>query len=428
MSATLNRKARLPRIALPSNMPRGIIRATAEHDMVDPGDVLREIAAAVNGRLTAIEGDIDRLTNALAGMIAASGPASGARKDPRRSNPAHAEYANAFHNYFRRGESHVPGGLVALRELEIKSSMSVGSNPDGGYTVLPEIDQAIESALSPVSPMRSLANVIPTGSAEYRKLINTSRNAVGWVGETDERTVTTSATFVEQRFPVMEMYAMPAATQSLLDDSFTDIGAWLAGAVVDDFAQQEGLAFVSGDGVMKPRGVLSYDTSDLDDYDSSGVRSRPWGQVQYVATGSATPSSDQLVAALVQMTQSLAIKYRPNAKWVFSRAFGNTVRQLKDQQGRLLFSDNGRLVSGLPETLLGFEIQWDDAWPSDGANALVAGLGDWKRAYLIVDRMGSRVLRDPYTQKPYVLFYTTKRVGGGVQNFEAYKLLKFATS
>ena len=114
--------------------------------------------------------------------------------------------------------------------------MSVGSNPDGGYTVLPEIDQAIDSALSPISPMRSMATVIQTGTAEYKKLVNTSRNASGWVGEVDKRTVTTSATLSSIKFPVMEMYAMPAASQRLLDDSFIDIGAWLAGAVVDDFA------------------------------------------------------------------------------------------------------------------------------------------------------------------------------------------------
>ena len=224
---------------------------------------------------------------------------------------------------------------------------------------------------------------------------------------------------------------MPAATQSLLDDSFIDIGAWLAGAVTDDFAQQEGLAFIQGDGNMKPSGIIGgYPSSSADDYDTQGNRVRPWGTLQYVPAGSATPSDDQLVSALVSMTQKLGIKYRANASWSFSREFGNTIRGLKDSTGRLLFSDNGQLVSGLPETLLGFPIFWDDSYssPSAGANATVAAFGDFKRGYLIVDRMGTRVLRDPYTSKPDVLFYCTKRVGGGVQNFEALKLLKYLTS
>jgi HK97 family phage major capsid protein len=430
MSAFLNRKAHLPRIALPTNTPRGLIHASiiaAEQDNVGAEEVLRELAGAVNGRLKAIEGDVDKLTNRWAAQVAASGP-SGARPDPRNANPNVAEYRAAFHRYFRRGEGAIAGGEAALRDLEVKAALSVGSNPDGGWTVLPEMDQQIDSALSPISPMRGLATVMQIGSAEYKKLVNTSRNATGWVGETDVRAATQNAKFSELRFPAMEIYSMPAATQSLLDDSFIDIGTWLSGAVTDDFAQQEGLAFIAGNGVMKPRGVLGYPSTADDDYDSSGNRVRPWGSLQYIAAGSATPSSDQLVTALVSMTQKLGIKYRANASWSFSREFGNTVRGLKDSTGRLLFSDNGRLVSGLPETLLGFDIFWDDSYPSSGANAMVAALGDFKRGYLIVDRMGTRVLRDPFTSKPDVLFYCTKRVGGGVQNFEALKLLKFASS
>ena len=179
---------------------------------------------------------------------------------------------------------------------------------------------------------------------------------------------------------------------------------------------------------MKPRGVLGYPTSALGDYDLSGLRSRPGGRYRRRdrkldplkrSIGSCAGTNDLITGDQIPCQASLGIS---------RSAFGNTVRQLKDLQGRLLFSDNGRLVSGLPETLLGFPIAWDDSYPSSGANALVAAFGDWKRGYLIVDRMGSRVLRDPYTSKPYVLFYCTKRVGGGVQNFEALKLLKFATS
>jgi HK97 family phage major capsid protein len=432
MSAFLNRKAHLPRIALPTNTPRGLIHASviaAEQD-VSAEEVLRGIASAVDGRLKAVEADVDRMTNRWASQVAASGP-SGARPDPRSANPNVNEYRAAFHRYFRHGEGSIPGGEAALRDLEVKAALSVGSNPDGGWTVLPEMDQQIDSALSPVSPMRSMATVMQIGSAEYKKLVNTSRNATGWVGETDVRTATQNAKFNEMRFPAQELYSMPAATQSLLDDSFIDIGAWLTGAVTDDFAAQEGNAFIAGNGVMKPFGIIGgYQSTADDDYDSSGNRIRAWGKLQYVPAGATSPSSDQLVATLVSMTQKLGIKYRANASWAFSRDFGNTVRGLKDSTGKLLFSDNGRLVSGLPETLLGFPINWDDSYPgvSAGANAIVAAFGDFKRGYLIVDRMGSRVLRDPYTSKPDVLFYCTKRVGGGVQNFEAIKLLKLASS
>ncbi len=220
-------------------------------------------------------------------------------------------------------------------------------------------------------------------------------------------------------FPAMELYAMPAATQSLLDDSVVDIEQWIADEVQIAFAEQEGAAFVNGDGVNKPKGFLSYTTIA----DSSWT----WGNVGYVATGvsgafpAANPSD-----VLFNLIYALRAGYRQNAKWVMGRRTQSLVRQFKTTTGEYIWAPP-ESAEGLA-TLINFPIVEAEDMPDPGANSLSIAFGDFERGYLVVDRVGIRVLRDPYSAKPYVLFYTTKRVGGGVQDFEAIKLLKFGVS
>ncbi|WP_157113131.1 phage major capsid protein [Bradyrhizobium embrapense] len=363
--------------------------------------------------------DIEKLNEKQASLTALGGGGAKASKDPRVSNPNLPEYAKAFATYFRRGENALQGGASALRDLEVKAAMSIGSDPDGGYTVLPEIEQTIDEVVQQISPMRDLATVRTIGTSEYRKLVNQHGTASGWVGEVDSRPQTAGSNLSELKFPVMEMYAMPAASQSLLDDAFVDIGAWIAGEVQLEFARQEGNAFVVGDGQNKPNGIIG-------GYQTVANAAYAWGKIGFVTTGAAGAfAATNPADCLVDLLHSVKSPYRINSTFIANRGTLGAIRKLKDGQGNYLLNMVLR-QEGFIEEILGRPAVEMPDMPDMGANSLSVAYGDFKRGYLIIDRIGIRVLRDPYTAKPYVLFYTTKRVGGGVQNFEAIKLLKFA--
>jgi HK97 family phage major capsid protein len=310
------------------------------------------------------------------------------------------------------------GESAGLRALEVKA-MSVGSNPDGGYVAPPEMEREIGRRLSVVSPIRSLAGVREISATVYKKPFMTAGPATGWVGETDARPQTATPTIAELTFPAMELYAMPAATATLLEDAAVNIEEWLAGEVEQVFAEQEGLAFVTGDGVNKPKGFLAYTTV------ANGSWS--WGNIGYVATGAAGafPASNPS-DVLIDLIYALRPGYRQNATFVMNRKTQSTVRKFKDTTGNYLWQPpataDGRA------SLIGFPLADAEDMPDVAADSLSIAFGDFRRGYLVVDRQGVRVLRDPFMSKPYVLFYTTKRVGGGVQDFDAIKLLKFAVS
>ncbi len=322
------------------------------------------------------------------------------------------EHKAAFEGYMRTGES------AGLRTLEVKA-MSVGSNPDGGYVVPFEIEKAIGERLTAISPIRSIAGVREISGNVYKKPFMTAGPAVGWVGETDARPQTTSPTLDQLSFPAMELYAMPAATATLLEDAAVNIDQWLAGEVEQVFAEQEGAAFVSGDGTNKPKGFLSYT--------NVANASWVWGDIGYVATGAAGafPASDPS-DVLVDLVYALKAGYRQNGTFVMNRKTQSVIRKFKDTSGAYLWQPpavaNGRA------SLMTFPVIEAEDMPDIAANSYSVAFGDFRRGYLVVDRQGVRVLRDPFTAKPYVLFYTTKRVGGGVQDFDAIKLLKFAAS
>jgi HK97 family phage major capsid protein len=322
------------------------------------------------------------------------------------------EHKAAFDSYIRRGET---GGL---RQLELKA-MSIGSNPDGGYLVPPEIEQTIGKRLAAISPIRSIADVREVSAAVYKKPFMTAGPAVGWVGETAARPQTASPTLDELSFPAMELYAMPAASATLLEDAVVDIDQWLAAEVEQAFAEQEGAAFVSGDGVNKPKGFLAY-TAVAD-------ASWSWGNLGYLATGAAGAfAASNASDVLVDLIYSVRAGYRQNGAFVMNRKTQSVIRKFKDANGNYLWQPPA--VVGDRASLMTFQVVEAEDMPDIAANAFAIAFGDFRRGYLVVDRQGVRILRDPYSAKPYVLFYTTKRVGGGVQDFSAIKLLKFAAS
>src|SRR5581483_402045 len=241
----------------------------------------------------------------------------------------------------------------------------------------------------------------------------------GWVAETATRPETdtpTLAALSEMSFPTMELYAMPAATQALLDDAAVNIDEWIAEEVRDSFAQQEGTAFVTGNGTAKPRGFL--------DYTKVAQGSWAWGSIGFILTGvdGAFPASDP-GDKLIDLVYAVKSGYRANGTFVFNRATQAVIRKMKDGEDNYLWQPAAK--AGDASTLMGFPVAESEDMPNIAADSYSVAFGDFRRGYLIVDRVGIRVLRDPYSQKPYVLFYTTKRVGGGVQDFDAIKLLKF---
>ncbi|MER2266526.1 phage major capsid protein [Methylobacterium oxalidis] len=321
-----------------------------------------------------------------------------------------AEHKAAFDLYVRAGES------AGLKRLEEKA-LSAGAGPDGGYLVPPTIEREVLRRLAALSPIRALATVRTISGGQYKRAMSVTAPVAGWVAETAARPQTDSPVLAEMSYPAMELYAMPAATQTLLDDAVVDIDAWLADEVETAFAEQEGAAFVSGNGVSRPKGFLAADT----------VANTAWvpGKIGFVGTGvsagfpAANPSD-----VLFDLVYGLRAAYRQNGTFVMNRRVQSTIRKFKDADGNYLWQPP--LAAGGAATLLGFPVAEAEAMPDIAAASLSLAFGDFRRGYLVVDRTGLRVLRDPYSAKPYVLFYTTKRVGGGVQDHEAIKLLRFA--
>jgi HK97 family phage major capsid protein len=331
-------------------------------------------------------------------------------KAPGRSSSP--EHKAAFETYMRGGAEQ------PLRRLEEKA-LSVGSPGDGGYTVPIEIETFIMKRLAQISPIRQIAGNRQVSSPTFTKAFSPTGPQGGWVAETTADTVTASPPLQQMVFPTMELYAMPSATQQLLDDSIVDIETWLAGEIDTLFAVQEGAAFVNGTGTNMPKGFLQYPTVQDASYS--------WGNIGYLATGVAgglptTNPSD----ILLQLAYEIQAGYRQNATWVMARKTQAQIRMLKDSLGHYLWQPPA--MPGGQAMLMNFPLVEAEDMPQIAAGSFSIAFGDFQRGYLVVDRIGLRLLRDPYSAKPFVLFYTTKRVGGGVQDFAAIKLLKFDVS
>lgn len=375
--------------------------------------------AVVSEKLGAINASITDLTSALETAQAALAAAQlgGVGEDGLTAEAR--EHAGVFNTWFRKGDRAIDADL---RDLEVKAKLTTQSDPDGGYLVPETMEAGIDRVLGAVSAVRSISRVINISGQTYKKLVNQGGASSGWVGEQGSRAETTTPTLREIAINVHELYAQPAATQTALDDSIFDVEAWLAEEVAIEFAEEEGAAFVSGDGVSKPRGILSYTKVANSSYQ--------WGKLGFTVTGHATafvaPTAELSPAdCLVDLYYSLKSGYRNGATWLTSDAVLGTIRKMKDGDGNYLWSPPAS--SADVPTILQKPVVTDDNMEALGAGKFPVAFGDFKRGYLIADRQGIRVLRDPYTSKPNVLFYTTKRVGGGVVNFEAIKLLKCST-
>jgi len=309
----------------------------------------------------------------------------------------------------------VDGYLRRGREAEVKS-LSGAVPSDGGYAVPRQIDAAIARELTEISPIRAIAQVVQTGSAGYRKLVTTGGTASGWVSETAARPGTDTPNFAEIAPPTGELYANPAASQAMLDDAGFDLEAWLAAEIAMEFARAEGAAFVNGSGFDQPEGFLNAPATTAID----GVR--PFGTLQYIGSGDAAGLGSEPEVRLIDLVHTLKAGHRQGASFVMNSATLATVRKLRTLDGGFLWQPG--MVEGQPDRLLGYPVVEAEDMPDVGAGACPIAFGNFRHGYLIAERSATQILRDPFTNKPFVHFYATRRVGGQVLDGAAIKLLK----
>ncbi len=361
--------------------------------------------ALTNEHLFKINNVIDNFKSRLDGFeTVMNRPALGGEYKSEASSRDASEHKSAFINYIRKG---VEGELAYLE----KKALSVGSDADGGYLVTPQMSSVLARTIFETSPMRKIASVTQI-SSDTLEIIedNTSAGADWATTESAEVEDSTTPEIGKISIEVHELVAQPKATQKLIDDSSIDIEQWLTEKLADVFSRKENTAFISGNGTAKPTGILSYPAG-------TGA-----GQIQQINSGtSAVVTAD----SLINLYYALKDEYAINATFLMNRATIQAMRLLKEATTNQYLWQPG-LSLGTPDTLLGVPVMQASDMPVAAANSLSVAVGDFKRAYQIVDRFGVRILRDPYTEKPFVKFYTTKRVGGEVVNFEAIKLLKLA--
>lgn len=365
----------------------------ASFDLVSRQDDAEKAITVLRSDVDEVKARLDRVSRA-----AARPALSGIAKEPG------VELKGFIDGYLRRGSL-----------AEIKSIR--GTVPqDGGYSVPREIDAQIMSELLAISPIRRLAQVVQTGTSGYRKLVTTGGFASGWVGETIARPETATPEFAEVAPPTGELYANPAASQAMLDDAAFDLEAWLASEIAMEFARAEGAAFISGTGVDQPLGFLASPVS------LAGDAVRTFGTLQYIGSGNANGFDTNPESRMIDLVHTMKAGHRQGASWVMNSSTLAEVRKLKTADGAFLWQPG--LVEGQPDRLLGYTVVEAEDMPDIAAGAFPIAFGNFKAGYLIAERSATQILRDPFTNKPFVHFYATKRVGGQVLDSAAIKLLK----
>ncbi|MBM1309794.1 phage major capsid protein [Sulfitobacter mediterraneus] len=330
-----------------------------------------------------------------------------ARTPLSAANDTAAPHQVAFQAYLRNGDD---DGLRGL-ELEGKS-MSTAVNSDGGYLVDPQTSERVQSVLNTTASIRAIAAVVQVEATSYDVLVDHTDVGAGWATETDPAVETDTPQIDRITIALHELSALPKASQRLLDDSAFDIEGWLSGRIADKFARAEADAFINGDGIDKPKGLMAHSAVDNVIW--------TWGNLGYVPTGI---DGDLTAEAIVDLVYALGAQYRANGSFVMNSKTAGLVRKLKDGDGRFMWSDG--LAAGEPARLMGYPVLVAEDMPDVASDAMAIAFGDFNAGYTVAERPDLRILRDPFSAKPHVLFYATKRVGGDVSDFAAIKLLKF---
>jgi len=366
----------------------------ASFNLVTRQDAAEEALGALRTDVEEVKSRLDRVSRAASRPVLDSGI------------PISAEVKSFVNGYLRNG-----------RETELKSATGVNL-ADGGYAVPREIDALISSRLKNISPIRAVAQVVQTGSSGYRKLVTTGGTASGWVSETTARPETTTPSFAEIAPPTGELYANPAASQSMLDDAAFDLESWLADEIAMEFARAEGAAFINGTGINQPKGFLSAPSAPDND------AARPFGTLQFLASGDATGFDAAPEIKLIDLVHSLKAGHRQGATWVMNSATLAQVRKLKAEDGSFVWQPG--LMEGQPNRLLGYPVLEAEDMPDIAADSCPIAFGNFRSGYLITERSATSILRDPFSNKPFVHFYSVKRIGGQVLDSDAIKLLRIS--
>lgn len=404
-----------------SPRPRAIA-GTVRADATDPKALIAQINSAfeefkvaqnqalaakaddvvLNNKIDAINATLSDVEAALNEKIAAAAIGSA----PGDMKPTDPVYLNAFKAHMRKGDN---------AGAEVMNAVSVGTAADGGYLAPVEWDRTITNKLKQRSPIRENSQVIQISGNGFSRVYNDGVIGSGWVGETAARAATTTPGLTTLAYNTGEIYAFPQITQTALDDVALDLEQWIADEVEGEFAIQENTAFLSGNGTNKPTGILNYVTG------GANAATHPWGAITgTTVAGAAAVTTDEVV----DLVYSLPSERIANAKFYMNRTSLGKLRKLKDGQGNYIWQPS--FVAGQPSTLQGYPVIEVPGMPNMTTGLVSILFGDMERTYLVIDRIGIRVLRDPFTNKPYVGFYTTKRVGGGVQNPEYMRFIKQA--
>ena len=329
------------------------------------------------------------------------------------STEDYAQYKNSFFKV----AAGVPMDDLSSAE---RKAMSAGSDPDGGYLLPHSTQGRMVQKLWDQSVMRQVCNVVNISTDKLEGIIDNNEADAGWVSELGTRSDSSTPQVGKYEIQAHELYAMPKISQKLIDDASTDVESWLAGKVADKFARVEGTAFAAGTGVGQPRGLFTYTTAATAD------ATRSWGTFEHVVTGAAGDFHTTKADPIQNLIGAFKPQYLQNASFLMPRSIRNKVRVMKEATSdRYLWEPS--LQAGHPDRLLGYPVNIDQYAPALATDSLSLAFGDMREGYTIVDRIGVRTLRDPYTAKPYIVFYSTKRTGGGAINFEAVKFLKFGT-
>ncbi|KKJ75440.1 hypothetical protein WH95_18540 [Kiloniella litopenaei] len=390
-----------------------IIKAEVKKGVADVIDV--EKLDRINAALNELQATVDENAKKMAAL----------QFDPVRDQeeiaPEVKAYNDKFNDWFRNGGEALEKELKAAnRPGGVMAPLAATNDVERGLTAPVEWDRQITDKLKDASEMRMYATAVPVTGAGFKHLYNLRGTSSGWVGETEQRDATHGSAFADYEFSFGEVYANPAATDYVLEDSETDIAAWISSEIEDEFATQEGIAFVSGDGVKKPKGITQY-TSTIEGALAAADR-HPLGPIAEVNSGHASQiTADGLISL------KYAISTRRTSRDTGYFANRNTIaaiRKLKDGDGNYLWQPS--YAADRPQTVAGQAMRELSGLPDIAANAIPVLYGDMKQTYRIFDRRGVRLLRDPYTNKPYTMFYTTKRVGGGLWNPEWMRYHKIA--
>ncbi|MDF2371975.1 MAG: phage major capsid protein [Rhizobiaceae bacterium] len=365
------------------------------------------------GDISSLQIEMDRINADIAAMRLGGGG------EDRVSNADNRRAQAALVEFMRHGR---PDAMQAITPM---AEMKTDGGPEGGFTVPKEIDQTIQDQMLEISPIRGLASVVTTGTSDYHKLVNKRGGASGWAGERDPRTETDTPSLGDIKPPMGELWAYPSLTNWMMDDSQFNLEMFIRDNVTDEFALQESTAFVTGDGNNKPLGIMSVDTSE------TGDDNRAFGTLQFVKTGVAAALSDAThngVDALIDLVHSVKPSYRagPGVGWLMNSTTASLLRKMKTLGDTEHYLWQSSTIEGRPDSLLGYPVFECEDMPDVGGNAFPIAFGNWRKGYLIVDRIGTKVVRDPYTKPGWIRLYISKRVGGAPTDTKAIKLLKVA--